>query len=632
MCPSSTTSSDTSAATRSLAGEVRAGSVLLDRRAQRIVSVGFLVIIVGAALVDLCWPAAPKPLAGIHAQRLEEQRAATQWMDGTRMRLLEWDLRDTSRVREATLPLWSAFLFGAGRMPHSSVIPGADGWLYMKARVQPERRTAPLAQREAIRVLIAFDRVLAAMGTRLVLVPIPDKSMVHPEHLPAGFQSDAADYERFIAAWRARGLHVVDVLGAMREAGGQHFLRTDTHWTHRAARVTARAEMEAMGILSSVHEQASHWEEAGNELDAGDLLVSGGMDIRAMHHGDLTGKALRAMGALGEVPIEKFTGDQATLAAPDMQRPWAHYGSSFSSFVHFKQMLEWYAGERGFIKDFIAVDAEWIMLQLVTDLVAARERGIVPRAVAFEFLLTDFLTDQVAPKKLVFSQTGIEPPAPVPETLRPAMVARPRLVPGEHALTSRGIAWGAAPGAFVHPADGSFGVVIEGEVLSGAPTFGLNVGPTHLYIPWPPGARRVHVPLFGSGLAEGFHCALLDLADQARVRIDKVSLASPLTVGAAVSVPTPVGAVPGGWEADLEHLAGADERALFVQLTTGACERIELTSAECGEQLVIEKPAAQMRLVLPLVQGKPTKWRVRAQGSAKAVVFKEVSTLLQARR
>lgn len=630
MCPSSTTSSETGAASRSLAGEVRAGSVLLDRRVQHIVIAGFLALIVGAALIDLCWPAAPKPLAGIHAQRLEEQRASTHWMDGTRMRLLEWDLRDTSRVREATLPLWSALLFGAGRMPHSSVIPGEDGWLYMKARVQPERRTASLAQREAIRVLVALDRLLAAMGTRLVLVPIPDKSMVHPEHLPAGFRSDAAEYERFIAEWRARGLHVVDVLGGMRAAGGQHFLRTDTHWTHRAARVTAKAEMEAMGILSGTHAGAPHWEEAGNELDAGDLLVSGGMDIKAMHHGDLTGKALRAMGALGAVPIERFTGDQSTLAAPDMQHPWAHYGSSFSSFVHFKQMLEWYAGERGFIKDFIAVDAEWIMLQLVTDLAAVREKGIVPRAVAFEFLLTDFLMDQLAPKKLVFPQVGLEPPPEAPEVLRPALAGRQKLVPGEHALTSRGIALGAGPGTFVHPADGSLGLVIEGEVLEGAPLFGLNVGETHLYIPWPPGTRRVYLPLFGSALTAGFHISLLDLADSARVRIDKLSFSSPLVLGADVPVP-PVRAVQGGWEADFSPAAGEEDRALLVHLATGGCERITFTSEDCGEHLVIEKPAPKMRIVLPLVQGKVTRWRLQGSGRADSVAFERATTLRQSR-
>jgi|GEM_PF-4136659 len=619
MCPSSTTNSESAADSRSLAGELHAESVVQQRRWQWAIMAYFVALILAAALVDLCWPAAAKPLSGRHAEHLEEQRARVQWLDGTRMRLFEWDLRDTSRIREAILSPWAAMLFGVGRMPHSSVVPGSDGWLYLKSRIQPERRSTKAANKQAANAFMALQHALEATGTRLVLVPVPDKASVHPEHLPAGMKELAPDYEEFVGLCRRRGVRAVDVLQVMRAAGGQHFLRTDTHWTHHGARVTARAEMESLGLLSPQSPPVECWAAGERKLDAGDLLVSGGIDIRGIHSGSTTGKFLQAIGSIGTVETETFTGDLNALANLNSTRPWAHYGSSFSSTGYFKQILESFAGERGVVRDFIAVDVVWILEKVIEDLEIARGKGIFPRALAIEFLPINLFECTVTPRELLLPQVKLTP-MPVPDdAVAPPMEPGVRIGLGEHALDIDGPACFARPGAFVHPADGSTSVIIEGEVLEGAPKLSLHTGSVRMYIPWPKGAKRLQVPIAGAELSEGFRVAVLDPNASSRVRIDSVRLGSAWRVGSLLAMVPQAVASSDGWALDLEVPAQATHGALLLHLEPGASTDVRVVCEERAEQITVAKPAEKMVLVLPLQSGSNTKWQLRGKGVAERV-------------
>lgn len=85
--------------------------------------------------------------------------------------------------------------------------------------------------------LEAFHRAAVAAGIHLVVVPIPDKSMLQPDRLtaraegwPAGPVVNNRGYEKFLADMRLAGVDVLDPTptSPAREA---RYLSQDTHWT-----------------------------------------------------------------------------------------------------------------------------------------------------------------------------------------------------------------------------------------------------------------------------------------------------------------------------------------------------------------------------------------------------------------
>lgn len=84
--------------------------------------------------------------------------------------------------------------------------------------------------------LAAFISDLRAQGVAVLLVPVPDKAMVHPEALTgraAGVIVNNPGYARFVAAMEQAGAVVFDAAGLARSAalsGRTLYLAQDTHW------------------------------------------------------------------------------------------------------------------------------------------------------------------------------------------------------------------------------------------------------------------------------------------------------------------------------------------------------------------------------------------------------------------
>jgi hypothetical protein len=153
------------------------------------------------------------------------------------------------------------------------VYVGRDGWLFYRPDVeyitgqrflnpaQLERRVAAASEwatppqpdpREAI---VRFHRDLQARGIRLIVMPTPLKSGVHPEMLAGGAGSVGVLQNRSFAAFvgdlRRAGVLVFDPgdrLAAARSANPQ-YLMTDTHWLPE----TMEAVVELLGVFIEAH-------------------------------------------------------------------------------------------------------------------------------------------------------------------------------------------------------------------------------------------------------------------------------------------------------------------------------------------------------------------------------------------
>jgi len=170
----------------------------------------------------------------------------------------EKDLERASAARGAVRPYLQLGLSQYPRFGNSNVILGRDGWLFYRpgvefltgrglldeARLRLRRKELSGAGEAAPSpdprpAILAFHEACRDAGVHLVVVPVPDKSVLQPGELTGRLgraeQSEAPvnpDYARLLADLRGAGVDVYDPTPARLAPGeSPRFLRQDTHWT-----------------------------------------------------------------------------------------------------------------------------------------------------------------------------------------------------------------------------------------------------------------------------------------------------------------------------------------------------------------------------------------------------------------
>lgn len=156
--------------------------------------------------------------------------------------------RDFERLYKSTLPHFALSFgwIGAARYAllgeaRSGAVVGQDGWLFTREETRP-LPSADLRE-AAIDEIVAIQAVLAAQGTRLVLVPLPAKIDIGARHTPdpALSATMAALDADFIARLNRASIEVVDPRAVLLAQAEDVFFATDTHWTRLGASLTAGA-------------------------------------------------------------------------------------------------------------------------------------------------------------------------------------------------------------------------------------------------------------------------------------------------------------------------------------------------------------------------------------------------------
>lgn len=131
----------------------------------------------------------------------------------------------------------------------------ANGWLYSKNELAHLAKgglagggvvkvSAAKRNQDPIPALVKFNDGLKALGIKLVVVPVPPKAAVVPF---TGLQKgEAMKYLKpFYDELRAKGIDVLDLSGALMEAGEKTYCRTDAHWSPAGIQIAA-AELAKM--------------------------------------------------------------------------------------------------------------------------------------------------------------------------------------------------------------------------------------------------------------------------------------------------------------------------------------------------------------------------------------------------
>jgi len=225
--------------------------------------------------------------------RLGQVRAARSLSDYWKLlppeqRIKDFDasLEEASVISACVRPRTQAWLTGLGGAGNEKAYCGRGPWLFYRPEVdyltgpgilepavlRQRSRGGRAVQPDPRAAIVDFGRQLKTRGIDLILMPVPSKPMIHPEHFTARFDEwsgalQNASYEQFRKDVEAAGVVVCDVTGSLiaaKHGGATQFLETDTHWTPEAMEAAARQLAAVVG-----RRVASGAGDAGSSLARG---------------------------------------------------------------------------------------------------------------------------------------------------------------------------------------------------------------------------------------------------------------------------------------------------------------------------------------------------------------------------
>lgn len=222
----------------------------------------FLGIIASVPLVQTVMEAGQDD--GVRAFALFSQRPTA-----ANLRAYERSLEDASWARRLSRPWLQFAQFAWLKDGGDKVILGSQGWYFYKPGLnymlaRPESAPPANATNDPVAAIVDFRDQLAALGIRLLVMPVPNKDSIYPDRLSA-----RAEAWRGVLAPRTRVLlerlqaaqvEVVDLFkefGAARQRSGISpqtplYLAQDTHWSPTGVDLAAKAaarRLLAMGWI-----------------------------------------------------------------------------------------------------------------------------------------------------------------------------------------------------------------------------------------------------------------------------------------------------------------------------------------------------------------------------------------------
>ncbi len=263
------------------------------------------------------------------------------------LREFEGSLEDASELAGSVRPRTLDFLLRRGGAGSEEAYVGRDAWLYYRPDVDA-LVMRPTGQGGAAPAIARLAADLAERGIRLVVMPVPSKAAIHPEHLSASRTSFSRPIEPAVAArlaedvkalWDATGKPdaslapmVFDPSGLLWESkqstGRTQFLRTDSHWTPQAMEAVASALARIVGQPSAADHAALAANEPVEIEAAGDTALM--LDLP----GDSTFLAKE------KVAISRVLSREGEPWQPDRSSPVLLLGDSYTN-IFSKADLGW---------------------------------------------------------------------------------------------------------------------------------------------------------------------------------------------------------------------------------------------------------------------------------------------------
>lgn len=391
------------------------------------------------------------------------QAANTRFMRD--VQTYEKNQEDESFLAVAAIPPTQALTAGLLGLGNEQVYVGRDGWLFYqpevgyltgegflnKAFLRARSRSGHAGeevQPDPLKGILHFRDQLAARGVRLVLMPMPVKPMIEPEHLSARYapQSGVAlqnpSYPAFLKALDEAGVDYLDISAALaaekRRTGRAQYLKTDTHWTPEAMELGARKLVEKLGSLGITAGPNRDWKRGAAEVTA-----TG--DIAAMLKLPATSRLYPAE----TVTIHPVANDAGGSWSPSHHAGVLVLGDSFTN-IYSLEAMGW-GKSAGFVEQLAVQLGGPVDAILRNDAAAHATRELLARELAQG-------RDRLAGKKIVVWEFAMRELS-VGDWKLIQLPAVPARVPAGEGAT-------ATVGAFYAPADGADPVRVTATVTA----------------------------------------------------------------------------------------------------------------------------------------------------------------------
>jgi hypothetical protein len=238
----------------------------------------FLGIIFAVPLVQTVMEARTDD--GVVALEIFNERPTAQ-----NLRAYEKKLEDASWLGRLSRP-WIQFAnFKWLKYGGEKVVVGSSGWYFLKpglnymlARqdVQPSNAT-----NDPVAAIVNFRNQLAARGIHLIVMPVPNKDSIYPEHLTKRAANSAGVMaprtHEVLEKLRAANVEVIDCFkefqGARRQNGPPLYLEQDTHWSPEGVAIAARTAARRLTELGWIRPgQVEYREKPVPVRRVGDIL------------------------------------------------------------------------------------------------------------------------------------------------------------------------------------------------------------------------------------------------------------------------------------------------------------------------------------------------------------------------
>ncbi len=184
--------------------------------------------------------------AAVQAEGISGRVSAANASLKADFKAFEKSLESESFIFRRALPPVQRFTSRFLGLGNEKVYLGRDGWLFFRPDVDHVLGpgfldSGPDGRRQGgpVPALLRFHDDLAVRGIRLVVVPVPVKPQIEPEHLssrhaPAPLRNRS--FKRFVRELENAGIECLDISDALvaDKVRCPQFLKTDTHWTPTA--------------------------------------------------------------------------------------------------------------------------------------------------------------------------------------------------------------------------------------------------------------------------------------------------------------------------------------------------------------------------------------------------------------
>ena len=163
----------------------------------------------------------------------------------------------------------------------SNVIVGKEGWLFYNVEAEDYMDTNAMSEgriRAAAITLSLLEENVTARGGHFTFVPVPNKSSVYGEYMPARYRAASENnLSRLSAALEERGVTFTDLRRILRDSKAETvYHRRDSHWNYRGALIGYNAILDSLGRAHETHLDAPYTVEKTWRGDLDKLLYPAG--------------------------------------------------------------------------------------------------------------------------------------------------------------------------------------------------------------------------------------------------------------------------------------------------------------------------------------------------------------------